>query len=131
MRGPRSFRAPTSPSAVCPTTLHDEEPDKPVRAARLVLNVINRGGRRPPVEGSGSSAVEVAAAAPAVRLGPEQPLQLRQAPDPGAIGANVRLDLGGQLTDGGQVDTEEFGALLQRRWDRPAQVRVMPGPYGR
>jgi transposase, IS6 family len=26
MRGPRSFRAPTSPPAVRPTTLHDEEP---------------------------------------------------------------------------------------------------------
>jgi hypothetical protein len=77
----------------------------------------------------GPSAVEVAAAAPAVRLGPELPLKLHQAPDPGAVGADVWLDLGGQLADGGQVDAEQLRALLQRRCDRPAQVQVVPGPH--
>jgi hypothetical protein len=52
------------------------------------------------------SAVEVAAPAPPVRLGPELSLKLHQAPDPGAVGADVRLDLGGQLADGGEVDAE-------------------------
>jgi hypothetical protein len=59
-----------------------------------------------------SSTVEVAAASPAVRLGPELPLQLHQAPDPGAVRAEVRLNLGGQLADGGQVDAEQLRALL-------------------
>jgi hypothetical protein len=49
-------------------------------------------------------AVEVAAAAPTVGLGSELPLKQRQAPDPGAVGAAVRLDLSGQLAEGGQVD---------------------------
>jgi hypothetical protein len=85
-----------------------------------------------PLLGIGSrdpSAIEVTAPAPAVRLGPELPLQLHQAPDPGAIGAEVRLDVGGQPADGGQVDAEQLRAPLQRRRDRPAQVRVVPGPH--
>jgi hypothetical protein len=52
----------------------------------------------------GLTTVDVAATAPAVRLRPELPLKLHQAPDPGAVGADVRLELGGQLADGGQVD---------------------------
>jgi hypothetical protein len=72
-----------------------------------------------PIQGSGnqgmqclwvgapdSSTVEVAAAPPAVHLGPELAFQLHQAPDPGAVGAEVGLDGGGRLTDGGQVDAE-------------------------
>jgi hypothetical protein len=55
----------------------------------------------------GSSTVEVAAPAAAVRLGPELALQLHQAPDPGAVGADVGLDVGGRLPDGGQVDAEQ------------------------
>jgi hypothetical protein len=35
----------------------------------------------------------------------------------------------GQLAHGGQVDAEQLGASLQRRRDRPAQVRVVPGPH--
>jgi hypothetical protein len=62
----------------------------------------------------------------AVCLGPELPLKLHQAPDPGAVGADVRLDLGGQLADGRQVDAEQLRAPLQRRRDRPAQVLVVP-----
>jgi hypothetical protein len=77
----------------------------------------------------GLSAVGVATPAPAIGLGPELPLKLHEAPDPGAVGADVRLDLSGQLADGGQVDAEQFRAPLQRRRDRPAQVWVMPGPH--
>jgi hypothetical protein len=55
-----------------------------------------------------SSTVEVAASPPAVHLGPELALQLHQAPDPGAVGAEVGLDLGSQLADGGQVDAEQL-----------------------
>jgi hypothetical protein len=54
----------------------------------------------------GSSAVEVAASAPAVRLGSELPLQLHEAPDFRAVHADVGLDVGGQLLDGGQVDAK-------------------------
>jgi hypothetical protein len=75
------------------------------------------------------SAVEVAAPAPAIRLGPELPLKLHEAPDPGAIGADIRLDVGGQLAHGSEVDAEQLRAPLQRRRDRPAQVRVVPSPH--
>jgi hypothetical protein len=75
------------------------------------------------------TAVDVAATAPAVRLRPELPLKLHQAPDPGAIGADVWLELGGQLADGSQVNAEQLCAPLQWRRDRPAQVRVLPSPH--
>jgi hypothetical protein len=75
------------------------------------------------------STVEVAAAASAVGLGSELALELHEAPDLGAVGAEVWLDLGSQLADGGQVDAEQLSAPLQRRCDRPAQVRVVPGPH--
>jgi hypothetical protein len=68
-----------------------------------------------------SATVEVAASPPAVHLWPELAFQLHQAPDPGAVGAEVRLDLGGQFVDSGQVDAEQLRAPLQRRRDRPAQ----------
>jgi hypothetical protein len=76
-----------------------------------------------------SSAVEVAAAPPGVRLRPELALQLHEAPDPGAVGAEVGLDVGGRRTDGGQVDAEQLRAALQRCRDRPAQCWVVPGPH--
>jgi hypothetical protein len=76
-----------------------------------------------------SSTVEVAASPPAVRLGTELAFQLHQAPDPGAVGAEVPLDLGGQLADGGQVDAEQLRAPRQRCRDRPAQVWVVPSPH--
>src|SRR5215211_6320261 len=76
---------------------------------------------------AGSSAVEVASAPPAVRLGPELALQLRQAPDLGPVGAAAGLNVGGRLATRGQVDGEQLRAPLQRRRDRPAHVRVMPG----
>ena len=76
-----------------------------------------------------SSTVEISAAAPAVRLGSELALQLHQAPDPGAVGAEVGLDVGGRGTDGGQVEAEQLRALLQRCRDRPAHIQVVPGPH--
>ncbi len=71
----------------------------------------------------------MAASASLVGLGPELPLKLHEAPDPGAVGADIRLDLGGQLADGGQVDAEQLRAPLQRRRDRPAQVGLVPSPH--
>jgi hypothetical protein len=76
-----------------------------------------------------SSAVEVPASPPAVRRRSEQAFQLHQAPDPGAVGAEVGLNVGGRLVDGGQVDAEQLRAPLQRRRDRPAQIRVVPSPH--
>jgi hypothetical protein len=76
------------------------------------------------------SAVEVAAAPPAVRLGPELAFQLHQAPHLDAVGTEVRLNLGGQLADAGQVDAEQLRAPLQRRRDRRVAaglLRWMPG----
>jgi hypothetical protein len=64
------------------------------------------------VSGWDLSAVEVAAPAPAVRLGPELALKLHEAPDAGAVGADIRLDVGGQLADGGEVDAEQLRAPL-------------------
>ena len=81
----------------------------------------------PTIARAGASVVGVAAAASAVGRGSELPLKLHEAPDPGAVGAEVRLDLCGQRADGGQLDTEQLGASLQRRRDRPAQVRVVAG----
>jgi hypothetical protein len=63
------------------------------------------GGRDP-------STVEVAAPSPAVGRGPELSLKLGQAPDPGAVGAEVGLDLGRGLAEAGQVDAEQLGAPL-------------------
>jgi hypothetical protein len=76
-----------------------------------------------------SSTVEVAASPPTVRLGSEQAFQLHQAPDPGAVGTEVGLDVRGRLADGGQVDTEQLRAPFQRHRDRPAQVQVVPSPH--
>jgi hypothetical protein len=81
------------------------------------------------VGGSNSATVEVAASPPTVRRWSELALQLHQAPDPAAIGADVGRDVGGRLTNGGQVDAEQLCALLQRRRDRPAQVWVVPSSH--
>src|SRR5215216_342867 len=107
-------------------------PDASLAGAAVALRAVWRRHRRPDRLGIGSrdpSAVEVTAAAPAVCLWPELAFQLHQAPDPGAVGAEVRLDLGGQFADSGQVDAEQLRALLQRRRDRPTQVQVVPGPH--
>jgi hypothetical protein len=80
------------------------------------------------IGGRGSSAVDVAASEPAVRLGSELALKLHEAPDLGAVHAYVGLDVGGRLVNGGQVDAEQLRAPLQRRCDRPAHVRVGSGP---
>jgi hypothetical protein len=76
-----------------------------------------------------ASAVEVDAPTPAVRLGSELPLKQYEAPDLGAVGADVGLDVRGRLTDGGQVDAKQLRTPLQRRRDRPVQIRVVPGPH--
>jgi hypothetical protein len=76
-----------------------------------------------------SSTVEVAASPPAVCRWSELPVKLHQAPDPGAVGAEVGLDVGGRRPDGGEVDVEQLRAPLQRRRDRPAQVWVVPSPH--
>jgi hypothetical protein len=39
------------------------------------------------------------------------------------------LDAGGRLTDGSQVDAEQLRTPLQRRRDRPSQIRVVPSPH--
>jgi hypothetical protein len=80
------------------------------------------GGRDP-------STFEVAAPSPTVGLGPELSLKLRQAPDPGAVGAEVGLDLGRGLAEADQVDAEQLRAPFQRRCDRPSQARVVPSPH--
>jgi hypothetical protein len=45
------------------------------------------------------STVELAASPPAVHLWPDLAFQLHEAPDPGAIGSEVRLDLDGQTSE--------------------------------
>jgi hypothetical protein len=139
--GPRSVRAPRSRTAIGAPTVPkgSEEPQATLppgqAAGRIRAGDADSGPedhrtsraalrcRRPGfVDGRGSRP----AAGRTPRAGAA--FQLHQAPDPGAVGADVRLDLGGQLADGGQVDAEQLRAPLQRRRDRPAQVRVVPGP---
>jgi hypothetical protein len=81
------------------------------------------------VGGWDPSTVEVAAPPSAVGLGPELAFQLHEAPDPGAIGTDVWLDLRGRFAQAGQVDAEQRRAPFQRRRDRPSQARVVPGPH--
>jgi hypothetical protein len=78
---------------------------------------------------AGAAAAEVAASDPPEGFRSQSAFQLHQAPDPGAVGADVRLDLGGRRTDGGQVDAKQLRAPLQRRRDRPVQIRVVPSPH--
>ena len=70
--------------------------------------------------GRSASAAEVAAPDPPVGVGPEPALQLHKAPDLGAVDPEIRLDVGGYRAEGGQVDAEQLGALLQGRGQRPA-----------
>jgi hypothetical protein len=74
------------------------------------------------VGGWGPSAVEVAAAPPPVDLGPGSALELHEALDPGAVGAEVGFDVGGRLANRCRVDAEQLRAPLQRRRDRLAHV---------
>jgi hypothetical protein len=78
-----------------------------------------------------ASTVDVAAPPPPERIGAQLPLKLHEAPDLGAIRSDVGLDAGGHLADRGQVDAQQLRALLKRRRDRPAQLRVasIPRPY--
>ena len=67
-------------------------------AIRIVVrrssNVLNSR-----VNALGSSTVKVAAPAAAIHLGPELAFQLHEAPDAGAVGADIRLDVGGRWND--------------------------------
>ncbi len=85
---------------------------------------------RSAVGGSDPATGDIAAPDPAVGLGAELALELHKAPNLGPVDSHIGLDVGGRLTDGGQVDAEEFGALLQRRGDRPRGRRVrFPSPH--
>jgi hypothetical protein len=85
---------------------------------------------RSAVGGSDPATGDIAAPDPAVGLGAELALELHKAPNLGPVDSDIGLDVGGRLTDGGQVDAEEFGALLQRRGDRPRGRRVhFPSPH--
>jgi hypothetical protein len=70
------------------------------------------------VAGPGPSVVKVAASAPAVRLGLELALKLHHAPDLGAVGTDVRLDLGGQLGSTRLEEAERHleQGLVKTRW---------------
>jgi hypothetical protein len=61
------------------------------------------------------------------------PLKLHEAPNLGAVRADVGLDLGGHPADPSQVNAEQLCALLKRRRDRPAEVGVtrFPRPHPR
>ena len=61
------------------------------------------------------------------------PLELHEAPDLDAVRADIGLDLSGHLADSGEVDAEQLCALLERRRERPAKVRVacFPRPHVR
>jgi hypothetical protein len=85
---------------------------------------------RSAVGGSDPATGDIAAPDPAVGLGAELALELHKAPNLGPVDSDIGLDVRGRLTDGGQVDAEEFGALLQRRGDRPRVGRVrFPSPH--
>jgi hypothetical protein len=71
---------------------------------------------------------DVATSDPAVGLGAELALELREAPDLHAVDPDIGLDGGGCLPDGGQVDAEEFGVPLQRRGHRPRVGRLLRFP---
>jgi hypothetical protein len=81
------------------------------------------------VLGPRSSAVEEAASPPGVHLWPELPLQLHPAPDPGAVSTDIGLDVGGPPLGWWPSRRRQLRAPLQRRRDRPAQVRVVPSPH--
>jgi hypothetical protein len=56
---------------------------------------------------------EVAAVAPrAEGVGIGLPLELHRAPDAGAVGPEVGLDVGGDALDGGRVPAEQLGASV-------------------
>ena len=75
--------------------------------------------------------IGLAVRGPAVHLRAQLALQLRQAPDPGAVGAEVGLDLGGQFVDGGEVNAEQLracssGAAIGRPTSTSFQVPTEP-----
>ena len=106
-----------TPEAVPPQRWGGSGPPGPATVVALAPGAsipVMRPVRRPPPACHRllprSSAVEEAASPPAVQLRSELALQLHQAPDPGAVSADVGLDVGGRRTDGGQVDAEQLRA---------------------
>ncbi len=79
------------------------------------------------------STVDVTAPPPTERPRPQLPLKLHQAPDSGAVRADVGFDVGGRLADGRQVDAEQLRAPFERGRDRAAEVGVIlfPGAHAR
>jgi hypothetical protein len=75
--------------------------------------------------GPWASAGDVAAADPAVGVRAKLPLELHETPDLGAIDPDIGFDVGGRLPDGGEIDTEEFGAALKRGCDWPGEGWVV------
>jgi hypothetical protein len=78
--------------------------------------------------GSDPATGDVATPDPPIGLEAELALELHETPDLGSVDPYTGLDVGGRLTDGGQVDVEELGAPLQRRGDRPSIGRVIRFP---
>jgi hypothetical protein len=74
----------------------------------------------------GPSTVDVAAPAPAERLGAQLPLKQHETPNGSAVRSDIGLKVGGHLADRVEVDAEQFRALLKRRRDRPAEVGSRP-----
>jgi hypothetical protein len=50
--------------------------------------------------------------------------ELHEAPDPGAVRADIGLHLGGGLADGGHVGAEQLRAPVEEGHDQPGEVGV-------
>ena len=61
---------------------------------------------------------------------PQVPLELYEAPDLRPVDPQVGFDEGGRRLDGGEVDAELLGGLLQRGGDRAGQGGVVGVPGG-
>jgi hypothetical protein len=85
--------------------------------------------RRRRCQRRGATAGDVAArTAGAERLEAKLALELHETPDLGAICADVGLDVGGGLANGGQLDAERLRTPVKRGRDRPAEVEGRPVP---
>ena len=123
--------SPTGRTPVEPNNkpIVDEGAGEPVGAARQTssarpsLYALSEAG------GSWAASGDIPAADPPVGVGPELPFQLHKAPHFSAVDPQVGLDVGCQFADGGQVEAEQLRAVFQRCRDRPAQIRVVPGPH--
>jgi hypothetical protein len=80
-----------------------------------------------------TSKVDVATPPPPERPRAQLPLELHDAPDPGAVRADAGFDVGSHLVCWWLVDAELLRTLLKRCRDRPATFRVVsfPDPHVR